>query len=608
VKGRNCFAFWYTIAGTMDRKGVEIERGISVLDPTCGSGAFLFAALRILETLYSDCLERMDRFVEDMSDKPHHPEQYSDFKKVLAQIEQHPNECYFILKSVIINNLFGVDIMEEAVEICKLRLFLKLVAQVERVEQIEPLPDIDFNIRAGNTLVGFSSLEQVRISQKGKLGFWEDDIKRIGEDTEMVERAFWQFRAQQTTRGGKITHEDKQELRTRLAKLNAELDRYLAGEYGVVTDNYRSQALYQDTFFSWKTSHQPFHWFVEFYSIMHAGGFDVIIGNPPYVDYSKVRDTYRVLEKDYSTLESGNLYALITERTIPLSEGRYGFILPLSSTNANGNSSLQEFIRKSPSLHVSHYAVRPSKLFTGVDMNLTIVLGARRGAQSHNTTSFNRWPSAFRENLFSTLQYATHDISAKKCAFPKFGNSLEPSIWKKLNTVKERISTYTVEHPSRCLAFHGFGRYWRKCILEALSDNYQEFSVASRLAPFVICLLNSQLSYWYWISSSDCYRFTKTDALNLTVPSGAEGQEFTRLSKDLLESYEANSVVQEKIARNMQVTKEKQFFPALSKDIIDNIDKVLAQEYGFTEEELDFIINYDIKYRMGGVQSVEDVE
>jgi len=58
----------------------------------------------------------------------------------------------------------------------------------------------------------------------------------------------------------------------------------------------------------------------------------------------------------------------------------------------------------------------------------------------------------------------------------------------------------------------------------------------------------------------------------------------------------------------MQVTKEKQFFPALSKDIIDNIDKVLAQEYGFTEEELDFIINYDIKYRMGGVQSVEDVE
>ena len=52
--------------------------------------------------------------------------------------------------------------MEEAVEICKLRLFLKLVAQLESYEQLEPLPDIDFNVRAGNTLVGFTSLDAVR--------------------------------------------------------------------------------------------------------------------------------------------------------------------------------------------------------------------------------------------------------------------------------------------------------------------------------------------------------------------------------------------------------------------------------------------------------------
>ncbi len=51
-----------------------------------------------------------------------------------------------------------------------------------------------------------------------------------------------------------------------------------------------------------------------------------------------------------------------------------------------------------------------------------------------------------------------------------------------------------------------------------------------------------------------------------------------------------------------------QFFPKKSKPIIDEIDKVLAQHYGFTEEELDFIINYDIKYRMGkGLEAEEDV-
>ena len=74
---------------------------------------------------------------------------------MLKRVEEHASERYFILKSIIIDNLYGVDIMEEAVEICKLRLFLKLVAQLESYEQIEPLPDIDFNVRAGNTLVGF---------------------------------------------------------------------------------------------------------------------------------------------------------------------------------------------------------------------------------------------------------------------------------------------------------------------------------------------------------------------------------------------------------------------------------------------------------------------
>src|SRR5271165_175378 len=67
--------------------------------------------------------------------------------------------------------IYGVDIMEEATEICKLRLFLKLVAQVNAGEQIEPLPDIDFNIRAGNTLVGFANESQLQRVLGTKLDF-----------------------------------------------------------------------------------------------------------------------------------------------------------------------------------------------------------------------------------------------------------------------------------------------------------------------------------------------------------------------------------------------------------------------------------------------------
>lgn len=94
---------------------------ISILDPTCGSGAFLFAALNILEPLYEAALEQMQVFLDD-SDNPNaqmNAGHFADFRKILERVNQHPNRDHFILKSIILNNLYGVDIMREAVEICK---------------------------------------------------------------------------------------------------------------------------------------------------------------------------------------------------------------------------------------------------------------------------------------------------------------------------------------------------------------------------------------------------------------------------------------------------------------------------------------------------------
>ena len=78
----------------------------------------------------------------------------------LADVERaHPSLNYFIKKTIITDNLYGVDIMEEAVEIAKLRLFLALVAAAENADQLEPLPNIDFNILAGNSLVGLMRVD-----------------------------------------------------------------------------------------------------------------------------------------------------------------------------------------------------------------------------------------------------------------------------------------------------------------------------------------------------------------------------------------------------------------------------------------------------------------
>ena len=290
-------------------------RNVSVLDPTCGSGAFLFAALNILEPLYTACLEGMQGFVDDLerTDRPHSPRALSDFKAVLDQVGKHPGERYFILKSIVLNNLYGVDIMEEAVEICKLRLFLKLVAQLKTYDQIEPLPDIDFNIRAGNTLVGFTSLEAVReamtVTPDGQQRqvFPEEQaaLDRIEEEAGGVDWMAHEFRRQQTMLGGEVTSADKQALRDRLRSLDGELDHYLAREYGVGPNKTAA-------FNAWRASHQPFHWFAEFYRIMSKGGFDVVIGNPPYVEYNKVKSEYTV--EAYETEPCGNLYAFVVER------------------------------------------------------------------------------------------------------------------------------------------------------------------------------------------------------------------------------------------------------------------------------------------------------
>ena len=587
-------AFWHAI------------EKVTVLDPTCGSGAFLFAALRILETLYGDCLERMERFIEDLEGKAHHPEQYSDFKKVLAQIAKNPNERYFILKSIIINNLFGVDIMEEAVEICKLRLFLKLVAQVETADQIEPLPDIDFNIRAGNTLIGFASLEQVRKSQEGTLGFGKDQIERIEEDAEMVEKAFRQFRAQQTTHGGRVTHNDKQELRKRLAKLDEELDRYLAGEYGINVNK-------EKEFDAWKSSYQPFHWFVEFYGIMSAGGFDVVIGNPPYVEYRNIRQDYCV--RGFSTEYCGNLFAFVIERSLNLgmSHGRFSMIVPISIASSDRMSSVRAMtLTVCASVWLSNFAIRPQPLFAEIMQRNTIVV-AEIGPNSNGrlfSTNYLRWYATERESLFARLNYSdVAEVQAVKGIIPKVAYPSEALLRK---IIKASLRIGELEgRTNESLYFHDSGEsYWAKTLwnkpvayrngVRVEPSQWFPIQISEKEKGFVYLVLNSNLLYWLWTVYTDCRHMTRGFINDVPIPTNRHCA--SNLLDRLRRAYDQNTILFEKRPgyKSPEITVHN------FKPLLDEIDKVLAQHYGFTDEELDFIINYDIKYRMGGSNGEEE--
>lgn len=615
-------AFWHTLAGkTPEKSNDKPEPGITILDPTCGSGAFLFAALRILETLYSDSLERMGRFLEDIADKPHHPKQFSDFKNILVGIGEHRGESYFILKSIIINNLFGVDIMEEAVEICKLRLFLKLVAQVETFDQIEPLPDIDFNIRAGNTLVGYATEEQARKAfmeertrggeTQGKLMLGDsfETFARFQESVELVGRAFQQFRVQQIKHGGKVTTEDKQELRKRLAKLDDDLDRYLAGEYGVNTEK-------QKDLNAWKASHQPFHWFVEFYSIMHTGGFDVIIGNPPYVEYAKVKRQYTV--QNYTTEGCGNLYAYVWERAVALgaTNSRLGMIQPVAAVCTDSYSPLQKVLYESGSSVVSSFNDRPSKLFNGLEhIRLCIILHEKGHNRNTFTTTYNKWHSVEREHLFQCLFFTDTTSLKFSSTTAKIGSNLEASILQKLARERGPLSQY--ERPGKWIIY-----YTRKLshfvqildfvpLIRDEQGNRREPSELKQLVfdnelhrDIFLGILNASLFYWLLTVYSDCRNLNKRDIgfarFDFKQNDEAEIHSLVKLVRALMRDIKKHSKIipmkyKDRGELHIQCT-----FPKFSKPIIDEIDRALAEHYGFTDEELDYIINYDIKYRMGG--------
>ncbi|MEA2163774.1 MAG: hypothetical protein QOK37_1901 [Thermoanaerobaculia bacterium] len=264
----------------------EVLPKLSILDPACGSGAFLVAAMKTLMNVYG----ALTGFAGLNGD--------ADLKRRMRAIaKDHPSINYYIKKSIITNNLYGVDLMEEAVEIARLRLFLTLVSSAHAVEDLEPLPNIDFNLLAGNSLIGLLRVDEQKFDEQ--TSFLRKTYRQVvDEKTRQV--AVYRDATSYAT--------DLRKMRDDIDKLRAEartsLDDILLQQFKELGIKYE-QATWDDK----KQREgkgikrpltvadiedlQPFHWGYEFDEIVNKrGGFDAIITNPPW-------DTFKPYPKEF---------------------------------------------------------------------------------------------------------------------------------------------------------------------------------------------------------------------------------------------------------------------------------------------------------------------
>lgn len=593
---------------------------ITILDPTCGSGAFLFAAMNILEPLYESCILRMEEFISGSKKG-----KYLKFEEVLSETRnpKHPNLEYYIYKNIILNNLYGVDIMNEAVEIAKLRLFLKLVSCTDadrrkRNMGLEPLPDIDFNIKSGNTLVGFATInEAIKIinekEKPGQIGLVFDDeldvVNSIKNRADDLANVYSSFKKAQLNDKLSDVKKAKEKLLKHQKELNNILNEYMSFMYGIDSKKYKQK------YYNWLKTHKPFHWFAEFYEILNKNkGFDCIIGNPPYVEYSLNKSQYILI--NYKTINCGNLYAFIIERCTSLfnTKSLFSMIVPMSGTLTSRMLPLQELLLDIGFLCCLYFAgdSNPGQLFEGVKSQLSIIIATKSKAKSLFTTKYKRWFYLERNHLFKNISLINSLSYKQEENFLKIGSKIEISIFNKFLNLKS-LSEYNCLSNNVLYYKNAGNAYYRMCYTKKPinkennidKDSSTLASIAFKFSNKIAqAIISSNIFNYFWFINSDCYHLTKKDIMvfkifNINDLDKNDQNNIINLSKELENDYYKNSSFKITRYKGKGVIEYQEFYPRLSKNKIDLIDILLNKYYKFEYDELDFIINYDIKYRLG---------
>jgi hypothetical protein len=515
----------------------ESLEGITVLDPTCGTGALLMEACNILRAFYQACVESM-RVVRDNSDNERQ-----------SGIERSYTRNTHILRAILSNNLYGVDLVEEAADICTTRLLLAALGYCETREDSCKLIELKCNIRHGNALVG-----------------------RVKADEKVVEDG--------------------------------------CSSYGYTNDE---QELGE------------FHWHREYRAVMQRGGFDVIIGNPPYIEYSKVRAYYQA--PGYATSNCGNLYAAVIERAMSLckaGKSHLGLIVPLSICGSERFTQLRSAMNERlGELWLANFEIFPGRLFEGAFQRLTILLANcddKRACVTH-VTKIQRWYSPERPQLIELMRYTDVRNCVMPGVFPKLSSWRQEVVLSKVQRRAEgqRLGKkLQSQHTGTFVYYQEATNYWLKAVCRV--PYYKKNGIVKEpphgrflylenesTARIVMAIMNSSLFYTWFATFSDGFHLAHalvrdfpladdlTPLLELTTYAQQLEQEITKYARRSTRNTRANGDGKQ-AAHQIELEEYRMRY---CKSLLDDIDAVLADYYGFTDEELEFVITYDIKYRLG---------
>ena len=356
-----------------------------------------------------------------------------------------------------------------------------------------------------------------------------------------------------------------------------------------------------------------FDWRKTFPQVFKAGGFDCVIGNPPYVESSKIKlDITKYGE--YATKKCGNLYAYILENSLNiLKDNSYlGMIVPISLTSTQRMESLRNLLFDScENIYIANFSDRPACLFTGVHQKLSIIFVKKtkplNGCKIY-TTAYNHWSKNERNELFDSIHYCrTTKNFINTCSIAKIGDEIKLSIIKKVMDCHINFEdVLSNEKTDNIIYLNQRMTFWAKCFsAPEPSKEYKAYFIKNTVRKkAVAALLNSSLFYLLWETYSDCWHITQNDINNLKISDSFFNEE----TQILLEKLETK--LEEKLYQTREYIYSKQtdyiYVHRLCYDEIKAINDIVAKIYGFDETENEYIQNYNEKYRLSVSSNTEE--